>query len=144
MVKIRLARVGRKNDPSYRVVVQDSRKDPFGPHLEVVGHLAPRQKVRKLEKERILYWLKVGAQPTGTVRNLLISEGIIKGKKVNVYHPKKKAAEAPKAEAPKAEAKAAEAAPKGEAVKPAAGEAGPAEPAKTEPVKGPSSAGASA
>ncbi len=119
MVKIRLARVGRRNDPSFRIVVQDSRKDPFGRKIEVVGFISPRSKEKKLDRARIEYWLKVGAQPSETVHNLLISEGIIKGKKINVYHPKRgaqaaaakavpaKPAEAA-AEAPKAEAKPAE------------------------------------
>ncbi len=119
MVRIRLSRVGRRNDPSFRIVVQDSRTDPVGRHLEIVGHISPRHKTVKLEKERILYWLQQGAQATASVHNLLVNEGVIKAPKRNVFHPKKKVA---------AEGEAAPA--------PAAGEATakPAE-APVEPVK---------
>lgn len=94
MVRIRLSRVGRRNDPSFRVVVQDSRTDPVGRHLEIVGHISPRHKTVKLEKERILHWLKQGAQATDSVHNLLVNQGIIKAPKRNVFHPKKRKAEA--------------------------------------------------
>lgn len=92
MVKIRLARVGRKNDPSFRIVAQDHRVDPRGRYLEVLGHYNPRQKTKSFHKERLLHWLKQGAQPTPTVHNLLVSEGIIKASKIKVtrLRPKKK------------------------------------------------------
>lgn len=89
MVRIRLARIGRKNDPYFRVVVQDSRKDTFGRRIEDVGSVEPRTKVVKLNAERIMYWLGKGAQPSDTVHNLLVSQGILKAPKCNVYHPKK-------------------------------------------------------
>ena len=113
MVRIRLARVGRKNDPSFRIVVQDGRTDPFGRHIEIVGTLSPRHKKQTLKTERITYWLGQGAQPTASVNNLLINAGVIKGRKINVYHPKRTAVEAaakpaaPAAEPVKTEAPAA-------------------------------------
>lgn len=87
MVRIRLARVGRKNDPHFRIVVQDGRTDTVGRHIEIVGSLSPRQSKQSLNKERLTYWLGKGAQPTDSVHNLLVTEGLIKGAKRNVYHP---------------------------------------------------------
>lgn len=116
MVRIRLSRVGRRNDPSFRVVVQDGRTDPVGRHLEIVGHVSPRHKTVKLEKERILHWLSKGAQATESVHNLLVNEGVIKAAKRNVFHPKKKiAAEGEAAAAPATEAAKTEAKPVAEA-----------------------------
>ena len=86
MVKIRLARVGRKNDPSYRIVVQDVRKAPTAKAIEIIGSYSPKLKQKQIKKDRAEYWLGVGAQPTGTVHNLFVTEGIIKGEKVNVFH----------------------------------------------------------
>lgn len=89
MLIIRFQRVGRKNDPSFRLIVTDSRKSPkTGSYLELLGSYNPKTKAAILDKERILAWKKDGAQISDTVRNLLISKGIIEGKKVNVL-PKK-------------------------------------------------------
>ena len=85
MLKIRLQRVGRKNDPSFRVVVIDSHRGPkAGRAVELLGSHRPRQHATALKKERILYWLSKGAQASGTVHNLLIAQGVREGKKVNV------------------------------------------------------------
>lgn len=109
MVRIRLARVGRKNDQYYRLVVQDGRTDPFSRYIEVVGNVSPRHHKQILNQERIAYWLSQGAKPSATVNNLLVEAGLIKGRKINVYHPGKvTSSEAPKpAEAPTAAAPAA-------------------------------------
>lgn len=116
MLKIRLQRTGRTNDPSYRVVVTEHTNGPkSGRANEVVGSYNPKSKQRILDGERIKYWLSKGAQASGTVHNMLISAGIIAGKKVNVL-PKKTVAKveepaaeaAPAAEAPKAEEAAPE------------------------------------
>lgn len=90
MLKIRLQRVGRKNDPSFRVVVTESTtaaKKP-GTFQEVVGHYDPRKDTHTLNADRIKYWMGMGAQVSGTVHNLLITAGVLSGKKVNVL-PKK-------------------------------------------------------
>ena len=89
MLKVRLQRVGRRNDPSFRVVVTESTRGPkSGKYIEMLGSYSPRQKTVALKGDRIKYWLSVGAQVTGTVHNLLIKEKITTGKKINVL-PKK-------------------------------------------------------
>jgi small subunit ribosomal protein S16 len=89
MITIRLTRVGKKNDPSFRVIVVDSKKKPkTGNYLEMVGSYDPRQDRVELKGERILEWIKNGATTSGTVHNLLVSNKIIEGKKRNVL-PKK-------------------------------------------------------
>lgn len=106
MLTIRLQRRGRKNDPSFRVLVLDSKKGPkTGKYLEMVGSYDARTNRVELEAERIKHWMSNGAQVSDTVHNLLISGGIIEGKKRNVL-PKKTVAkvEAPVEAAPVAEA----------------------------------------
>lgn len=87
MLSIRLSRVGKTKRPSFRILVADKRRDPWGKHLEILGHVDPLAKPKKvtLEVERIKYWLSKGAQPTPTVRNLLIDEKVIEGKKVKAH-----------------------------------------------------------
>lgn len=85
MLKIRLQRVGRINSPSYRVIVAEHARGPkTGNFVEVVGTYDPKTKVRVLKADRIKYWISVGAQPSDTMHNMLISEGITTGKKINV------------------------------------------------------------
>ncbi len=115
MLKIRLQRTGRTNDPSYRVVVTEHTNGPkSGRAVEKLGSYNPKSKVRVLDSERITYWLSKGAQASGTMHNMLISAGITKGKKMNVLPkktvPKKEEAAAPAA-TPAVAAPAAEAAP---------------------------------
>ncbi|HEV7449435.1 MAG TPA: 30S ribosomal protein S16 [Candidatus Paceibacterota bacterium] len=101
MISIRLTRVGKKKDTSFRVVVIDSKeKIQAGNYLEMVGSYDPRVNTADLKADRIKHWIQHGAKPSDTVHNLLISKGIIEGKKINVL-PKKTVAkvEAP-AEAP--------------------------------------------
>ena len=89
MLKIRLQRTGRTNDPSYRVVVTEHTNSPkSGRAVEKLGSYNPKSKERILDGERIKYWLSKGAKASGTMHNMLISAGIIEGKKVNVL-PKK-------------------------------------------------------
>ena len=72
-VKIRLARAGRKKVDCYRVVAADSRTKRDGRFLEMLGSYNPQAEPKKFELklDRIAYWLKMGAQPTLTVKNLL-------------------------------------------------------------------------
>ncbi len=79
MVKIRLRRMGRKNRPSYRVVVADSRSPRDGRFIEVIGHYDPLTDPATIEinEEKALEWLRSGAQPTETVRSLLGKLGIM-------------------------------------------------------------------
>lgn len=89
MLKIRLQRIGRTNDPSFRVVVTEHTNGPkSGRGVEKLGSYNPKTKVRALNAERIQYWLSKGAKASGTVHNMLVSAGIVKGAKVNVL-PKK-------------------------------------------------------
>ena len=78
-VRLRLTRMGRKKRPFYRVVAVDNRKRRDGAYLENLGHYSPLSDPieLKLNEERILYWLNVGAQPSETVRSLLRREGIL-------------------------------------------------------------------
>jgi len=104
MITIRLQRVGRKNDPSFRVIVVDSKKSPkTGNYLELVGSYDPRTDRIDLKSDRIVHWMKSGAQVSDTVHNLLVSQKVIDAKKRNVL-PKKTVAkkeEPAPAEAPK-------------------------------------------
>jgi len=89
MLKIRLQRTGRKNDPSYRVVVTEHQRGPkSGNHVDRVGFYNPKTKEKKLDEEKIKHWISKGAQPSGTVHNMLIKAGIIKGETINVLPQK--------------------------------------------------------
>ena len=85
MLKIRMQRTGRINTPSYRIVVVEHTASPkAGKFVEKVGTYDPKSKQRTLNAERIKYWMSVGAQPSATVHNMLVSLKIIDGKKINV------------------------------------------------------------
>ncbi len=73
MVRIRLRRVGRKKQPSYRIVVADSRMPRDGRYIEVIGFYNPRTEpaTMTLKEERALHWLSVGAQPSEAVQRIL-------------------------------------------------------------------------
>jgi len=89
MLKIRLQRVGRKHDPSFRVVLTDSKNGPkSGKATEVLGNYDAKKDSKKINGERVKYWMSQGAQVSDTVHNLLVGEKIIDGKKINVL-PKK-------------------------------------------------------
>lgn len=79
MVKIRLRRVGAKKQPSYRVVVADSESPRDGRFIERIGHFNPRTdpETVEIDRERALYWLSQGAQPTAAVGRLLNRLGIL-------------------------------------------------------------------
>ena len=129
MVAIRLSRVGAKKKPSYRVVVMDKRRARDSRNIEIVGFYNPRPTPIeiKLERERIDYWIGVGAQPSERVKRLIKyfdenGENMAQPKKAKmradaeakeakpVERPvKEEAAPAPAEEAPAEEAKAEEA-----------------------------------
>ncbi len=89
MLKIRLQRVGRKNDPSFRVVLTDSKNATRSNKFkEILGSYNARQGEPVIKGDRVAYWISVGAKPSGTVHNLLISSKIITGKKINVLSKK--------------------------------------------------------
>ncbi len=90
MLKVRLQRIGRKNDPSFRAVLTDSKNSTkSGKFLEILGTYNPKAGVKNLDQDRIKYWMSKGAQLSGTMHNFLVHDKAIEGKKINVL-PKKK------------------------------------------------------
>ncbi len=83
MLMIRLQRVGKKKQPTYRLIVSEKTKDTHDKYVELLGSFNPHLKEGGFlpKADRIKYWISVGAQPSDTVRNLLINAGIIEGKK---------------------------------------------------------------
>ena len=77
-VKIRLMRVGKKKQPTYRVVVADGRSPRDGRFIEIIGQYAPREEPSGVEinAESALAWLRKGAQPTEQVQKLLAATGV--------------------------------------------------------------------
>lgn len=89
MLMIRLQRVGRKNNPSFRVVVTEKSRGPkSNNYVEKLGFYNPKDGVREIDTERAAYWISQGAQASGTVYNMLIDAGVIKGDKKNVLPQK--------------------------------------------------------
>ena len=85
MLKIRLQRIGRKNDPHFRLIVApQARKPKTSQFNEILGTYNVRAGIFECKADRVKYWMSVGAQASGTVTNLLISKGIIEGRKINV------------------------------------------------------------
>jgi small subunit ribosomal protein S16 len=124
MLSIRLSRTGKKSQPSYRLIVSEKAKDPWGTYLEILGLYNPKieAKITNLKEDRLKYWIEKGAKLSATVNNLLVGQGVINVPKVKVVKVKK-APVAPTVAAPKKEAAPAK---PSEAVK-------PEEPKKEEP-----------
>jgi small subunit ribosomal protein S16 len=103
MLVIRLARVGKKKQPEYRMVVADRRRAVTGRFIDVVGHYNPLTDPAtiKVDMDKIKEWLAKGAQPSGTVRSLL--DHAEKGKEIT-NKPKNRKKSVTKAPAPEAEA----------------------------------------
>lgn len=101
MLIIRLQRLGRRNEPTFRIVLTDSKNGPkSGRFLEVLGSYDARDKnVTKVNGERVKELISKGAQVSDTVRNFLISQKILDGKKINVL-PRKTPIEKEKTEEP--------------------------------------------
>ena len=78
-VRIRLTRMGRRNRPFYRVVIADSRSRRDGGFIEQIGSYDPikRDNNFSINEDRVFHWLRVGAQPTDTIKRLLSHEGIM-------------------------------------------------------------------
>ena len=91
MLKIRLQRVGRTHEPSFRLVLTDSKNSTkSGRFREILGSYDPRKSSDSINTERIKYWLSQGANPTDTVHNLLVKHRVINAKKINVSAKSKK------------------------------------------------------
>ncbi len=91
-VKIRLTRLGDKKNPFYRIIVADARKTRDGQYLEKLGTYNPltNPATIQLDKENTAKWLKNGAQPTETMRTILVKEGLLPEKKTAPKTDKKK------------------------------------------------------
>lgn len=139
MLKIRLQRVGRKHDPSFRVVLTDSKNGPkSGRFIEILGSYDARTNKKEFKADAIKTRIAEGAQLSDTVHNLLVAEKIIEGVKKNVLpkkSPIKKEGEEAEAEAPKAEAEATPEAPAEEAAPEAPVEEAPKEEVSVEETK---------
>ncbi len=107
MLRIRLQRVGRKHEPTFRLVLTESTNSTkSGRFLEILGSFDARSEKPQFDTEKIKMWIGRGARVTDTVHNMLLREKVISGKKINVL-PKKSPPKAP--EAAPATAKSADA-----------------------------------
>jgi len=76
-VKIRLKRIGAKKSPFYRIVVADARAPRDGRFVEEIGNYDPMTKKLVVDGDKVVDWIKNGAQPTETVRSLLKKNGVL-------------------------------------------------------------------
>jgi small subunit ribosomal protein S16 len=90
MVKLRFARFGKKNSPSYRLVAINSTNKRNGEAIQYLGTYDPKTKPSTVvfDNERVKYWLSKGAQPSDTVRNMLEKMGILEKSQHKVYQSK--------------------------------------------------------
>lgn len=98
MLVIRLARHGRRNHPTYRIVLQEKDWAPTSKVLEILGNMDPHTDPRtiNLKTDRVKYWLSQGAQPSNTMHNMLVDAGLVQGPKMRVMTaPTSQAAPAP-------------------------------------------------
>jgi small subunit ribosomal protein S16 len=98
MLAIKLQRGGKKHQPSYRFVVAERRSKMAAPPVEDLGSYNPFTKAAMVNKERVSYWITKGAQPTLSVHNLLVAQGVITAPK-KMVKMKKAEPKAPEAEA---------------------------------------------
>ena len=113
MLIIRLQRVGRVHEPSFRIVLTDSKFGPkSGKSVEVLGSYDARKGkgTNHVDAEKVKYWISKGAKLSETVNNFLIDQKVITGKKINVL-PKNKIINAKKAKVAEEAAKAPKPAP---------------------------------
>ncbi len=125
MLTIRLQRVGKKNQPVFRIVLAEKHRAAKKKIQEMLGHYNPRTKEFGVRDEaRLKYWLQEHIEVSPTVHNLFVDRGFISGQKVKAWKPKRKAQEAtptltPETPAATPEAPATEAVAKSPAEKPA-------------------------
>lgn len=85
MLMMRLQRIGRKNDPSYRIVVTDKRTSTKSDHhIDRLGSYNPKMNHIQIDAAKAKEWLTKGVQPSDTVYNLLVGQKIVEGRKRNV------------------------------------------------------------
>jgi small subunit ribosomal protein S16 len=119
MLTIRLQRTGRKHEPTFRVVLTDSKNGPkSGKYLKNLGWYDTRikNKVDQIETEQVKYWMSKGAKVSLTLHNFLVGNKVIEGKKLNalpkktpIKKPEEAVAPAPATPAPATEIPAPEA-----------------------------------
>ena len=107
MLTLKLQRVGKKHQGSFRLIVGEKRHKLQGKQAEDLGWYSPRDNKSGLNAERVSYWLKQGVQVTDSVHNLLVGAGLLQGKKIAV-HKQPKAKEGAAAAPASAEASAGE------------------------------------
>ncbi len=97
---MRLQRVGRKNDPSYRIVVTDSRTGPkSNKHVDSIGSYSPKAGTVIVDAEKAKKWISQGVQLSDTMHNLLITHKVIEGRKINNLPRKSPVIDEPKVKA---------------------------------------------
>ena len=84
MLAIRFKRVGRKHQPSFRIVVAEKHSKRDGASVDDIGFYNPITKEFGVKKERLEHWLRSGAKPTPTVHNLLVNHKLISGPKIKI------------------------------------------------------------
>ncbi len=90
MLTIKLQRVGKKHQGSFRLIVGEKRHKLQGKQVEDLGWYSPRSNKMEVKKDRVAHWLKNGVQVTDSVHNVLVTAGIITGKKIAVHKQPKK------------------------------------------------------
>jgi len=100
MLAIKLKRVGKKKQASFRIVIAEKRSKMGGRFIDDLGFFNPHTDKFEIDKEKTSYWLKVGAQPTDSVFNLLVKAEILKGPKRAVHKKKKTEEQQTKQEQP--------------------------------------------
>ena len=90
MLAIKLSRIGKKHRPHFRIIVLEKSKDPWGDFKENLGSYNPRTKELVIKADRVKHWIDQGAQPTNTVHNILVAQGIVDGEKRRVSRISKK------------------------------------------------------
>ncbi len=89
MLKIRLQRIGRKNEAAFRLVLTESKNGPqSGKFKEILGSYTLKNDAVVLEKDRISHWLKLGIPTSDTAHNILVKQGLIEARAKNVLSKK--------------------------------------------------------
>jgi small subunit ribosomal protein S16 len=89
MLKIRFQRIGRRNDPAFRIVALEHQSGPkAGKYVELLGTYNPKTKATSIDGEKIEAWVKKGAQVSPSVHNLLVKNGLREGSKIAVIPQK--------------------------------------------------------
>lgn len=89
MLMIKLSKIGKTNKKVFRLIISEKGRDPYGDNLEILGSYNPYTKDLQAKTDRIQYWIGKGAGMTASINNLLVTKGIIEGKKVIASKPGK-------------------------------------------------------